>query len=824
MFKNSNKEVVKEIARESMKAHKLRNLTAVLGIMLTTLLITMVCTVGISFYDTIDRGTDITPGPLADGEIKADLDKYGEIRDMPQVDWAAYVIYCNVGSLHNREMAGIKTALLAPQQEYYERNKVELLEGRFPQEADEIVISDTMAERLGQAVHTGDSLVIYPVIREDGEQVEKEIPVTITGIVTSPIRGLAHTYEEIYTSEAFPATYAPQMLQEPAGIYVKFKEGEIRDTVPGELYDIAEEVGASGVQYRMDNGFTALYLLVVLLFVIMIMFCGYLLIYNIFYISVVNDIRFFGMLKTIGTTGKQIRSLLTWQVAQLTAVGISAGLILGYLVGLLAAPAVLAGTNYRDFYQNTANPMFFVSAAFFSLLTVYISGRKAYRLAMRISPVEAAKYREKRAGRKKLWSAVSFALSGIIFLVAFTLPMGYNVENMVKRYHTADIRVRQDAMIWGSEEPYQPVKQEMIEELQSLPFIKETALYYRARDWDINEQGGCSAGYGQIKMTEELRGEFIRCQDLGNGWMSEAENGDIRLSIWGFPADKLHLEEENIRILEGSLDEEKFATGRYVIYNQGTNQNRREQGMIHAGQVLHLSVYDPDMEQYVDKEAEVLAVVERVNPFPTGLLASAALSFPDMVFKEIYSGYPDMVSVLEANGIQELTKAEYKQVEEAVQGSFNYQLTIESKVIRREETKSEKASMILLGLFLSGVFGMIGICNVVNTLVTGVLSRKIEFAAMQSVGMTRKQMRWMLCREGLLLSGASVLAAIPLGAFFCSALGKAILFVSGFSKGIFAAGCMILLAVMCLVSLAVAVLLTRFLTRRPVVERLREAE
>ena len=127
---------------------------------------------------------------------------------------------------------------------------------------------------------------------------EKEIPVTITGIVTSPIKGLAHTYEEIYTSEAFPEKYAPQMLQEPAGIYVKFIPGEIKDTIPGELYDIAGEVGAAGVQYRMDNGFTVLYLLVVLVFVLMIMFCGYLLIYNIFYISVVNDIRFFGMLKT----------------------------------------------------------------------------------------------------------------------------------------------------------------------------------------------------------------------------------------------------------------------------------------------------------------------------------------------------------------------------------------------------------------------------------------------------------------------------------------------------------------------------------------------
>ena len=824
MFENSNKEAVREIARESMKAHKLRNLTAILGITLTTLLITMVCTVGISFYDTINRGTDITPGPLADGEIKAELEKYEKIRDMPQVEWAAYVIYCNIGSLHNREMSGIKTALLAPQREYYERNKVALLEGRLPESVDEIAVSDTMAERLGGKGNVGDTLVLHPVIWEDRQQVEKEIPVTITGIVTSPIKGLAHTYEEIYTSEAFPEKYAPQMLQEPAGIYVKFIPGEIKDTIPGELYDIAGEVGAAGVQYRMDNGFTVLYLLVVLVFVLMIMFCGYLLIYNIFYISVVNDIRFFGMLKTIGTTGRQIRSLLNWQVARLTCVGITAGLILGYLVGLFIAPVVMAETNYKDFYRNSANPMFFISAVVFSLLTVYISARKAYRLAMRISPIEAARYREKRAGRKKLWAGVSFALSGIIFLVAFTLPMGYNVENMVKRYHTADVRIRQDAMIWGSDEPYQPVSHDMLSQLAELPFIKDLVLYYQARDWEVNEFGGCDAGYGQMKMTEEFREEFIRCEKLGTGWMSERENGDIRLSIRGFPADKLHLEEENIHVIEGSLDEEKFADGGYVIYNQGTNQSNSEAGLIHAGQVLHFSIYDPDRGQYVDKEAEVLAVVERSNPFPTGLLASTALAFPDKVFQEIYSGYQNMVGIVQADAIKELTKEEYAQVEKAVQDSFNYQLSIESKVMRREAERSEKSSMIVIGLFLSGVFGMIGICNVVNTLVTSVLSRKIEFAAMQSVGMTKKQMRAMLCREGLLLSGLSALAAIPLGAFFCYMLGKAILFVSGFSAKIFAAGCVLLLVVMCLVSVLVAVLLTRFLTRKPVVERLREVE
>jgi len=121
------------------------------------------------------------------------------------------------------------------------------------------------------------------------------------------LEGLASIYEEIYTSQAFLEQKVPQMEQEPATVYVKFKDGRLKDTIAGELYDIAALVEASGVEYKMDNGFTILYLVAVLLFVFVVMFCGYLLIYNIFYISIVNDIRFFGMLKTIGTTAKQIR-------------------------------------------------------------------------------------------------------------------------------------------------------------------------------------------------------------------------------------------------------------------------------------------------------------------------------------------------------------------------------------------------------------------------------------------------------------------------------------------------------------------------------------
>lgn len=154
-----------------------------------------------------------------------------------------------------------------------------------------------MVQRLGGNIHTGDRMVLHPVVRENGQQVEKEIPVTVSGIVTSPLKGLASIYEEIYTSQAFLEQKVPQMEQEPATVYVKFKDGQIKDTIAGELYDIAALVGASGVEYKMDNGFTILYLVAVLLFVFVVMFCGYLLIYNIFYISIVNDIRFLACLR-----------------------------------------------------------------------------------------------------------------------------------------------------------------------------------------------------------------------------------------------------------------------------------------------------------------------------------------------------------------------------------------------------------------------------------------------------------------------------------------------------------------------------------------------
>ena len=48
MYENSNKGIVKDIAKGTMKVHRLRNVMACLAIALTAILITLVCGAGVS--------------------------------------------------------------------------------------------------------------------------------------------------------------------------------------------------------------------------------------------------------------------------------------------------------------------------------------------------------------------------------------------------------------------------------------------------------------------------------------------------------------------------------------------------------------------------------------------------------------------------------------------------------------------------------------------------------------------------------------------------------------------------------------------------------
>ena len=162
-------------------------------------------------------------------------------------------------------------------------------------------------------------------------------------------------------------------------------------------------------------------------------------------------------------------------------------------------------------------------------------------------------------------------------------------------------------------------------------------------------------------------------------------------------------------------------------------------------------------------------------------------------------------------------------LEEMTARSLNSQVRVSSKYETRLQQETQKAQKVCIGIFVAVIVGLIGIANIVNTLVTGVLSRKIEYAALQSIGMTKRQMIRDIFRDGMKMVLISMALVIPVGIPVAQALSQYPL-STGFVPSLFAAaGCMVLAAGVAL-SILTSVILTEVLNKKTVVERLREAE
>lgn len=86
-----------------------------------------------------------------------------------------------------------------------------------------------------------------------------------------------------------------------------------------------------------------------------------------------------------------------------------------------------------------------------------------------------------------------------------------------------------------------------------------------------------------------------------------------------------------------------------------------------------------------------------------------------------------------------------------------------SRIREAETVKSAQGNMMEVGIGVAAVLAFIGILNYINTVIGNIQSRKRELAALESIGMTDRQMRRMLVMEGLLVAAGSLLLVGTLG-------------------------------------------------------------
>lgn len=115
----------------------------------------------------------------------------------------------------------------------------------------------------------------------------------------------------------------------------------------------------------------------------------------------------------------------------------------------------------------------------------------------------------------------------------------------------------------------------------------------------------------------------------------------------------------------------------------------------------------------------------------------------------------------------------YSLLKDYQQGS-SVGMNVVSRQTMIEQYEAETRAAAVMGYAVSIIIALVGVLNFINSMVTAIITRKREFAMIQSIGMTKRQLRKMLMFEGLYYAGMTLLASYVLGSLTVGVIVRAL--------------------------------------------------
>ena len=495
-----------------------------------------------------------------------------------------------------------------------------------------------------------------------------------------------------------------------------------------------------------------------------IFIAGYLLIYNVFYISIAQDIRFYGMLKTLGTTARQIRKIVYKKAIKLSLMGIPIGLLLGWPIGRLLLPAIVNMLTDDIRVVTTVNPLIFLVAIVFSAITVFISCQKPAILAAKVSPMEALHYIEQTGGKKKqrrskhistmmmaksnltrnkkkvMIVTLSFVLSIVLLNSVYTYVTSFDFDKFVADFSLTDFTVS-DTTVINNYAPYNTanVSQDFISQTESLNGLEDIGNIYL---WTSKQP----LSENDLARLQELSAPS---SDIAN----ELENYRVRqehgVNVYGlddFPT-------EYVQVLDGELNTEQWKAGTGVYVTPLRMMGDGSLCLYKPGDQISVTQLDGTNKVY-----DVLAVVRIPSALQTPLQVDMGLDyiFPtnELLGNMVPADQPAMKTIFNVDHEHQLATENWlKNYTKNTDTSLDYL----SKVTLRQNFDRMINMFRLVGGTLCAILALIGILNFINSITTSILSRYREIAMLQSVGMTGWQVKQILIYEGI---GYSILGLL----------------------------------------------------------------
>lgn len=834
---------VRRIAARSMKTNHTRNLFALLAIVLTTFMISTVFSIGLNFaenYQSMQLRLNGTSASIfLSGPTNEQIEK---IKAAEHVEAAGTQIAVGSAVQKTKDGKDANITLLSYDQAEWKNHitpAVGEIHGAYPQAADELMLSARALEQMGIS-NPKEGMNVPLTYRLHGE--ERSDSFRLSGWYTE--YKMMQSGGEALVSEAFCQQHG--LTAEQNGMLSisckTSRQEEVLQTLKQQIplekgqefassFNAAEE-GASGVKITSA---------VVVMLALFIVLSGYLLISNVIYISVARDIRFYGMLKTIGASPRQIRRLVRMQALRLSLIGIPAGLLLGAVSAFGIVPFAMemfAGSvTGMDAAARSISfsPLIFIGTAGFSLLTVYLSCRKPAKYAAGVSPIEALRHADVSASgnrqsrksthggktrrmalynvfrdKKRAALVLASLFMGTVTLLGVNSFIGsMQADRFVDRYFPHDFS-------------YQSIPPLSVQKFDK-DFLTALSQLDGVTRREIITAEPCA-----IPFDEALFGPVAR-KDYDN-WI--AKDGD---------SYEAFVESLKRQSREGNYGTWVFAIGdSYVEAYNKTHKEQIDLDAFRRGEIAILGYGDASLQGMVGKKLTLtgdrskqqketviggifsyqdcsFAATSRVLGSPDGLFVSKA-------FMDALSSDPLVTNIL-----LDVEQEQEPQIARQL-ASLNRTLTddsyqFNSRSERTESFSSDMASMNVLGSGISLLLLLIGVLNFINVMVTGVYARRQELAVLESIGMTKRQIAKMLTWEGFYYALFTAGFILTLGNGVMYLISKAVVQLADYAAFVYPFGLVGgLIAVLFAVCLAVPALVFRATARESVTQRLHRAD
>ena len=782
--------ILNRLTIKNLRLNKKRTIVTIIGIILSTALMVGIGLLFSSFQDLMIRDTIGYSGKYEANYSDVDLDKLNNIKDKGFTYFYEKPIgFSKIESSNEYKPYMYITSV---NKEYFDELK--LIEGSFPKNENEAVISNHVITNGGLNYKVGDIVTFKYGKRNiegngtlaNSEFVDGEF-LTNEGTHTYKIVGIVERSNfENYSACGYTAfTLDVNNDKGSVNLYVMFNKNK-------KIIKQSEEL-AKRLNYDNDINYNstllALYgestygnVMTTMVSMMMIMLAlvsigCIIVIYNSFAISVMERKKEFGLLSSIGTTKRQLSHTVFFEAVFVGVIGIILG-ILGAYIGIGCVVLVinnLIGDMLEYKLHLVTNPLFIIIPVIFMIIVIGVSAFIPSRRASKVSPIEAIRQNDDiKINKKKIrTSKLVNKLFGIEGEIALK-----NIKRNKKKYRVTIVSLFISIVLFISFSSYMNYTLNTASSVMGeVPYDYQISYFGD----DPNNDKEALDKINEIVKSSDVK-EYVsysvsNLSIIGNYTYSD-EYLDFYKSAYGDDGIKAlnNLKYQYISILvldDNSYNKYKKLIGidndSVILLNKfkgvsyGNNKRVNYDIPVINNGNINIKICNFDNDEDVDTTKYCNNNIDNIFVTNKSFDLIEEFSYMDdfklIVNKKLYDSISDssthytQFNIISdnTNNIDKLTKeldkysnVNYTNIKEAMKQANNLILVVK----------------ILMYGFISLVT-LIGVTSVFNTISTSMALRKREFAVLRSIGLTNRGFNKILFFESLFFGMKSLIFAIP---------------------------------------------------------------